>query len=57
MRALVDKFFVKTNAISTLGEVGFIFECFLIIAFTSCMVCLYMKICNLKSHFVVKEDN
>ena len=57
VRTLVDKFFVKTNAISTLGEVGFIFECFLIIAFTSCMVCLYMKICNLKSHFVVKEDN
>ncbi len=24
VRALVDKFFVKTNAISTLGKVGFI---------------------------------
>lgn len=57
VRALVDNFFVKMNVISTLGELGFIFECFLIIAFTSCMVCLYMKICNLKSCFVVKEDN
>lgn len=57
VRALVDNFFVKINAISTLGEVGFIFECFLIIAFTSFVVCLYMKICNLKSCFVVKEDN
>ena len=57
VRVLVDKFFVKINAIGTLGEVGFIVECFLIIAFTSGMVCLYMKNCNLKSRFVVKEDN
>lgn len=47
VRALVDNFFVKINAIGTLGEVGFIFECFLIIAFTSFVVCLYMKISKL----------
>lgn len=35
VRVLVDNFFVEINAISTLGEVGFIFECFLIIAITS----------------------
>lgn len=57
VRVLVDDFFVEINAISTLGEVGFIFECFLIIAFTSFLVCLYMKICNSKIGFVVKEDN
>lgn len=55
VRALVDNFFVKINAISTLGEVGFIFECFLIIVFTSFVVCLYMNICNLKSCFVASE--
>lgn len=55
VRALVDNFFVEINAISTLGEVGFIFECFLIIAITSCVVCLYMNICNLKSCFVARE--
>lgn len=57
LRALVDNFFVKINAISTLGKVGFIFEYFLIIAITSCVVFLYINICNLKSCFVVKEDN
>ena len=55
VRALVDNFFVEINAISTLGEAGFIFECFLIIAITSCVVCLYMNICNLKSCFVASE--
>lgn len=51
VRALVDNFFVEINAISTLGKLGFIFECFLIIAITSCVVCLYMNICNLKRLF------
>lgn len=55
VRALVDNFFVEINAISTLGEAGFIFECFLIIAITSCVVCLYMNICDLKSCFVASE--
>lgn len=57
VRVLVDNLFVKINAVSTLGEVSFIFESFLIIVFTGCMVYLYMKICNLKSCFVVKENN
>lgn len=55
VRALVDNFFVEINAISTLGEAGFKFECFLIIAITSCVVCLYMNIYNLKSCFVASE--